>query len=472
MTISKISRAVTAPELKAQEPRPSAPKVARPAASTPESSFEAPRRNPVALNPSEGRGCGTNDDSLGRGKGTNDDSIGRGKGTNDDSIGRGKGTNDDSIGRGKGTNDDSIGRAGQGRLTRELDRLGAPRPAPTTPVDTSTLGLDAAARAKVETLLKNPAIAGDVAFAVRSESFQKLDAGQKQKFVDVLAATGANGARLLAIECETGADLSAPRAVDGSTALDHLDRMTKAGLIDGALEVMADVIIPDRIWQGDAPTCTASTMQYELAKDNAGEYARLMAGLALEGHVDMAGGGRLTVDVDHALRASRNADDGRSPTEAVFQAAVMDFANGRDAYDLDRMESTRQLGTERRTYRGLYGDQIRDMLGQLFGTRYETTRINTNDDAMRVLPQLQRSEQPNRPVLIDLVVNERQNHCVAFEGVKGDLVLLRDPQNGRRITISKQEFYDSAAAVHIAADTSDVDWSVPRKGKLLTQVIE
>jgi hypothetical protein len=72
-------------------------------------------------------------------------------------------------------------------------------------------------------------------------------------------------------------------------------------------------------------------------------------------------------------------------------------------------------------------------------------------------------------ILGQLVIDEKHNHCVAFEGVKGDTVMLRDPQNGKRFTITRQEFLDSAASVHIAPGSeSDFDWSRPQMGNLFT----
>ena len=77
MTISRIGRALTNPEVevpKPPAPKPSVPAPPPPAVAKPSDQFDDARKNPLVLNPSEGRGRGTNDDSVGRRGGTNDDS--------------------------------------------------------------------------------------------------------------------------------------------------------------------------------------------------------------------------------------------------------------------------------------------------------------------------------------------------------------------------------------------------------------
>lgn len=403
----------------------------------------------MCLNPSEGRGRGTNDDSVGRGRGTNDDSIGRGNGTNDDSIGRG--TNDDSIGR--GTNDDSIGGPAGSTATTSRD-LEAVAPSYTaTAADHDTIGeLSQATRSQVASLLANPRTSRAANYALKSDTFAALPAAQREKFIDVMAKGDEVTVKLMAISCEKAGDLYAERASDGSTMLDNLDRMAGASGARQFLNyTLADMMKPDRIWQGDAPTCTAATMQYELAKEKPAEYARIMTGLTVGGSATLAGGGVMETQVGDALLQSMLSKDQRSPTEAVFQSAAMEFANGADKYDLAARRSTHENadGTTK-TYKGLYGEQIREMVGQLFGIDYTTTRIENNEQAAAALATLNRSNAPNRPVLVDLVVDETHNHCVAFEGFSNGRVYFRDPQTGKKDSISEQQFLETAAAVHVA----------------------
>ena len=352
----------------------------------------------------------------------------------------------DTQGKKKGTNDDSIGDG----------RTGGTRPADVIPtmvakgpidIEAVTAGLSDTAKAQVTALLADPATTSDATYAFTSPTFNKLEADQREKFIDIMALGGPRATQLLAMGCEVCGDISALRANDGSTVLDNLDKMVKRpDLAPYTADVLADMVMPERIWQGNAPTCTSATMQFELAKRCPAEYSRLITGLAIDGTVQMAGGGTLETQPGAALNGSLAANDKRSPTEAVFQAALMEFANGTETYDYNKMIST----GNGKSHRGLNGEQIQTALTQLFGTAYKITKISSNDEAAAALTGLNRSLTPNRPVLIDLVVDDNTNHCVAFEGFSNGRVQLRDPETGQRTSISEQEFLEKAAAVHVA----------------------
>jgi hypothetical protein len=67
-------------------------------------------------------------------------------------------------------------------------------------------------------------------------------------------------------------------------------------------------------------TCTVTSMQYELARDNPAELARLVAGLAgPTGRVDMRGGGELELQADALTPAALRE---RSFSEALFQTSL------------------------------------------------------------------------------------------------------------------------------------------------------
>lgn len=353
----------------------------------------------------------------------------------------------DTQGKKKGTNDDSIG---DGQTTAMRPTTVMPTLQLVGPLDQRTLtaGLSETAKTQIAALLRTDSpSASDATYAFASPSFQALDADQKNKFVDIIATCGPEAAQMLAMGCEVCGDVWSKRATDGSTVLDGLDRMAKqSGLQPYVAGVIADVVTPDRIWQGDAPTCTAATMQFELASKQPAEYTRLMTGLAVDTSVQMAGGAVLQTEPGSALKGSIDARDRRSPTEAVFQGALMEFANGSETYDLNRMQSS----GNGQTHRGLNGDQIQTALSQLFGVDYQTTRISTDDEAATALKTLNTSLAPNRPVLVDLVVDDTTNHCVAFEGFSNGRVHLRDPETGTRTSISEDEFLRKAAAIHVA----------------------
>ena len=269
------------------------------------SSFEAFKPAPIAM---DNRTL----EATSEGRGTNDDSIGRG--TNDDSIGRG--TNDDSIGSGTGTTrpPDDVGVGSVEEPTARGPALIAGRE-----------GLSADITAKMDqlTAAADPERAQQANYIFNTPEFQAMPAEQRAQIVTVMSAGDIRVARGMAemFEQSGGAMLQAA-GKDGTTVLDSLVRMAAKG--DGVVgDVMYDLVNPGRIWQGRAPTCTVSSMQYELAQQDPAEYARLMAGLVCDGKVTMRGGGELTCDVPWALQASHAAKDRRSDSEAIFQAAAM-----------------------------------------------------------------------------------------------------------------------------------------------------
>lgn len=427
------------------------------------SSFEAFRPPSVAMDHAEApsMGRGTTDDSLGCG----DTSSGRNRGTPDDSIGvddpssgRNRGTPDDSIGvddpsagRNRGTPDDSIGGDGPvpGRGTPDSGIGGVPG-LPGQAGAAGRVGLPSDTQAKMDALLTPPGTraAQQAQYVFSQPAFSELSVADREKVVDIMAAGGERATRAMAeiFSRSDGAMLSQVGR-DGTRLIDSLDKLASSPTGKALLnDCMFDIVNPGRIWQGQAPTCTVSSMQYELASQQPAEYARLIAGLGTDGHVTMRGGGTLTVSASAAMVSSALNRDRRSTTEAVFQSAAMDFANGADAYSLTAQESR---GADGRVYRGLFPDQIRTMVGELFGAKYETLEIGTDAEATTELNEIMSQERPNRPVLFDIDMGDF-NHCVALEKIVGNRVYYRDPYTGDMQSMSKDDFRKRLVAVHYA----------------------
>ncbi len=443
MTIRKIDPQPSAPRPVAKPSTPVAPK---PAASTPAprvsaqvaaktgqtSSFEPFRPAPVVLERRD-----VDADSTARG--TNDDSIGRG--TNDDSIGRG--TNDDSIGSGQATpqpGEPPIGAAEEPTNTGPALKPGR-------------AGLPKETTAEMDQLLTGGReVAAQAEYIFSTKEFQELPATEREQLVKLMSSGNVQVARSVAemFEQSGGAMLTAV-GKDGVTVLESLNRIAASPNGEKVLgEVMFDLVNPGRISQGRAPTCTVTTMQYELAHEEPGEYVRLMAGLVCDGKVTMRGGGELVSDVNWDMYASSAAKDGRSTSEAIFQAAAMEFANGTDTY----LEYAQQSVGGPETYRGLRGEQISAMVGQLFGVKYETKQIGSDAEATAELNEIMARERPNRPVLFDITIDGQQsNHCVSLEAVRNGRVYFRDPTTGERESMTVDEFRQSLVAVHYAPPT-------------------
>ncbi|MBI5481431.1 MAG: hypothetical protein HY906_21415, partial [Deltaproteobacteria bacterium] len=294
--------------------------------------------------------------------------------------------------------------------------------------------------------------AAQAKYVFDSPQFKALPADQQTKIVDVMDRGGIRCARGMAemFEQSGGAMLQA-KGSDGTTVLDSLDRLSQSENKELAGTLMYDLVNPGRIWQGRAPTCTVSTMQYELAHGDPGEYARLITGLATDGKVTMRGGGVLETNASWALYASDARGDDRSKTEALFQAAAMEYANGTDSY----LEYSQMSVGGPETYRGLRGEQISNMVGQLFGVKYETKQIGSDAEATAELNEIMARERPNRPVLFDITVDGQQaNHCVSLEAVRNGRVYYRDPTTGDRQSMTVDEFRKRLAAVHYAPESS------------------
>lgn len=407
------------------------------------------------------------------GRGTPDDSIGRNRGTPDDSIGKNKGKNKgplgDLMGGLMGTRDGVNGRSrfSHGRPQEKggfdpMGLMGVPsrgtgRNNPSSgsgmaigamlnfdfgDLKRATAGLNERCHKSAEKLLARPA-----AKQVLSDpGFQALPANERETLIHLMATGGDAAANGLSRLIKDGRLESVLHATDstGTTVLANLSRIS-ATQPQLAGDVIDDLSQPAQVEQGFAPTCTAASMQYELAKERPAEYARIMAGLAVDGHVTMPGGGELKIDVNKAISTSDKRKDYRSDSEAVFQSALMDFANGGAKYDLDSQQSVD--GTH--TYRGLYPDQIRTALGQLFGVRYKTIEITSDDMARKELEVIASQERHDRPVLFDINMGSF-NHNVSLERVTDKMVFYRDPATGDVKGMDRAEFIKRLTSVHYA----------------------
>ena len=205
-------------------------------------------------------------------------------------------------------------------------------------------------------------------------------------------------------------------------------------------ETLLQIANPDRIAQGNAPTCTVTSMQFELVRDEPAEYARLLAGLVGQGGVaTMAGGGELKL-VPAAMKALSH----REASQAIFQDAAMDYADGSDKYDARNAISRSTTGD----YPGLMPRQQTTLLKQLFGVKYETDTLETPAARASALQQLRDyvAVGKHRPVLLE-IDQGNFNHAVTFEMEKNDRVYFRDPY-GQLRSMPDAAFIDHVVAVH------------------------
>ncbi len=382
----------------------------------------------------------TNKESLGRTSvgGTNDESIGRG--TNDESIGRG--TNDESIGRPKktGTNDESIGGDGSvGDPVREA--LVGPDTDPTS----------LALRDGIFNRLENPTYTAELkqgdptAAPLLKKNLAtfgaSLDAASRQQFTTLSSKLDEQGLRLLGSLVQKSPELLKQADTTGGTLLSNLTRLATQPLnanIAGDVKqndllntTLLDVVNPNRIDQGTAPTCTVTSIQFELVADSPSEYTRILADLSGPGSSSkMLGGGSLKTEAGDAAPAVL---DGRSLSEALFQTAAMEYANGRYA-DFNPSTGVSTDSRNGKTRHGIVPQQQTNLIEQLFNIRYSTKNLFSEADGQKMLDTLRgfdATKNQNRPVILQ-IDQGKINHAVTLEKISDGRVMFRDPYGSLR----------------------------------------
>ena len=407
-------------------------------------------------------GRGATDDSVGRKNGAADDSVGRG--ATDDSVGRKNGAADDSVGR--GATDDSVGRK-TGAADDSVGGLSAMSlAAPEVLVgryDTDdSLALRNALYHRMETpsfLTEGADVAGQVATFART---QNLSSTQLAQIDTVLKGASAEGAKLLGALLEKAPEALSDPDSHGASTLSNLARLVgqplNAALVKDTssaellTSVLRDIANPNQIVQGDAPTCTVTSMQYELVADEPAEYARLMADLSgPAGKAKMRGGSYLQAEAGDA-----GARDERPVSSALFQTAAMEFGNGKDM-QFDPVAGKSVSPTTGKEQRGLIPAQQTQVLRQLFGVNYESKNFLTEAQGQKALAKLRdydaRGNQ-NRPIILALDQGSF-NHAVTFERVSGQQVYFRDPYGILR-SMPEADFGKVVMAVNAPRDLNIV----------------
>lgn len=288
---------------------------------------------------------------------------------------------------------------------------------------------------------------------VGSSLWRGLPAAEKSNLAKVMSSAGEKGLVALGAALEGTPELAKSTDKDGKSLLSNLADLASqplnAALYNGTTKqkVLDDVLLqianPDRVEQGSAPTCTVTSMQFELVRDDAAEYARLMAGLTgSKGKVAMKGGGDLKLDPETLASL-----DKRGTSQAIFQNAAMEYGNGADAYDSKKGVSHDDKGVQA-DYAGLMPYQQTTMLRQLFGVKYETKSLATESSRAKALVELRdyTTVGKNRPVLLEIDQGDF-NHAVTYEMQKNDRVYFRDPY-GQIRSMPSDAFIKHVVAVH------------------------
>lgn len=249
-------------------------------------------------------------------------------------------------------------------------------------------GLTDAQKSQVLTLAGRPAKSQPIAELITSPAFQRLTPAQAAQVLDVAGAAGAQGLRDLKTLVNNPARLNDKSPTDGSTLLDNLSKFAtqslhpelvligvpKAQLMD---DLLSEVANPANVTQNSYGTCSVTSVQYELVRDDPSEYARLMTGLCgTEGRAQMRNGDYLELQTEYLVprmddptTPAVNETDGRSFTEAYFQGAAMEYTGGWANYDASTDHSSYPIfpwaswqgNFEGKLLSGLYGKQYNNV---------------------------------------------------------------------------------------------------------------
>ncbi len=447
---------------------------------------------------------GTDDDSIGVGdlsgrRGTDDDSIGRG--TDDDSIGFGDVVLDSLVGPDNDPDRLALRDALYSRLeTPPYLREDAPPDqfahadlrrvaSQLTPVLPGRQGAALLASARADagvasrldaTLQRSSRLPADVrtsllqtfasdpsgtagqvvAHVLGAPAFTQRSAADQKKIAAVMSRLDERGLKAFGALVDQNPAAFDDKDSKGHTLLSNLNQLatqplnaklvgetTTEAVISNALVEAAN---PNRIQQGSAPTCTVASMQYELVADEPAEYMRLLMGLTgPTGKASMRGGGELRVEAEDA---AAGALDGRSISQAIFQSAAMEYANGRDS----NFDAVAGRSTNKRTgagYEGLKPNQQTTILRQLFGVKYTNDTLFTEAEGAKAMENLRAFDavgSQNRPIILEIDQGSH-NHAVTLERIGSGRVFFRDPYGVLR-SMPEELFPKYVVAIHRPTD--------------------
>lgn len=266
-----------------------------------------------------------------------------------------------------------------------------------------------------------------VASILSSPAWLAAKPDQKRQLLEVMTTASPKGLTALA-ELSKGNRL-ADTDKNGQTLLSNLSTLStqempsfgparKTEVVDEVLQHAAN---PAAIHQSVQDTCTATTIQYELARTNPSEYARVMAGLVgPEGKATMRGGDVLTRKEGALLTP---AGDTRGFASQVFQASAMEYGNGRETYDPRRDVS----GAGRK---GLKEEEEVKLAKQLLGLpKMNWYPVKDNAGLVDGLAALSKDANA-KPVILNFNIGKNFGHACAFVKVEGDRVYFRNPDPG------------------------------------------
>lgn len=216
----------------------------------------------------------------------------------------------------------------------------------------------------------------------------------------------------------------------GHTVLDNLATLASKPTnhsIDRAqalADVVADICRPATIAQAQHNSCTATSIQANLARNRPAEYARLVAGLATAGHVD--------VPSSHVSLASNLyiAYKDRTISSNLMQPAIMDLEAKVEGGHYDN-KVDKIFPAKGAPHEGAFNKDVSTAESQLIGGKY-TTEIATNANRDKLMAIVAHASSTD-PVLVGVMMAGGGGHEVQVTGYKkaSGKVEIRNPWGER-----------------------------------------
>jgi hypothetical protein len=215
--------------------------------------------------------------------------------------------------------------------------------------------------------------------------------------------------------------------IKGHTVLDNLELIASKPTVHAidasalARDLVQDICRPSTIDQAAHSTCTATSIQAALARNNPGEYARFVAGVG-------TGSGDVATRDGHFHLTSHdylNFKD-RSVSSNLMQPAIMELEaqneGGHYTNKTDKIHPAKGAA-----HSGAYDDDVAAVASALMGTPYKvlTVKAGNHDQVLALLGKA----SPKEPLIVGVTVAGGGGHEMQVVGYKAGKkrVIFRNP---------------------------------------------
>jgi hypothetical protein len=218
----------------------------------------------------------------------------------------------------------------------------------------------------------------------RVPAFMELEPAKQVGFFDLWLASGKSTRKLMIAELRKVSDGQPSKLfeedADGRSVLSIAHRLATSrlpaafaqhGILhkDLLTGVLRESLCPGVVRQGLHKTCTVTSIQFFLCRRNPIDYAAIATDLILQGEARLPGGDIVTLNPGSIARDKHYP--ARTDSERIFQATLMDFANGSEVgYDNQSDQHLLPVGCapgSPRNIHGLVPTQVLKVMNAMFG---------------------------------------------------------------------------------------------------------